>query len=118
MEEELLGEPAVKVEFQFLYGDGLAKPGLAIDLHEPREVLLTEAIHTLEVEILLTRHPAEHGFDGIAPAIAAVDDPLEHAHVFAEAGPEELARRVLAEPVDVENARRSRSIACACGASA
>jgi hypothetical protein len=36
----------------------------------------------------------------------AVDDPLQHAHVLAESGPDELAVGVLAEPVHVENARR------------
>ena len=36
----------------------------------------------------------------------AIDDPLEDAHVLAEAGPEELAFGVLAEPVDAEDARR------------
>ena len=36
----------------------------------------------------------------------AVDDPLQHAHVLAEAGPEELAVLVAAEPVDVEDPRR------------
>ena len=32
-------------------------------------------------------------------AVRAIDDPLQHAHVLAEAGPEELAVLVLAEPV-------------------
>ena len=41
-------------------------------------------------------------------AVRAVDDPLEHAHVLAEAGPEELAVLVLAEPVHQEDLRRVR----------
>ena len=36
----------------------------------------------------------------------AVDDPLQHAEVFAVAGPEELAVFVAAEPIDVEDPRR------------
>ncbi len=36
----------------------------------------------------------------------AVDDPLQDAEVVAEAGPEELAVLVAAEPVDVEDPRR------------
>src|SRR5207247_2150510 len=38
-------------------------------------------------------------------ALAAVDDPLQHPHVLAEAGPEEVAVVALAKPVDVEDAR-------------
>ena len=36
----------------------------------------------------------------------AVHDPLEHAHVFAEARPDEFAVGVFAEPVHMEDARR------------
>ena len=36
---------------------------------------------------------------------------LQHAHVLAEARPEELAALVLAEPVDAEDARRVRDLA-------
>ena len=45
------------------------------------------------------------GFDGCR-ALDPLDNPLQHAHVLAEARPEELAVVVLAEPVDAENARR------------
>jgi hypothetical protein len=39
-------------------------------------------------------------------ALAALEHPLQHAQVFAEARPQEFAGGILAEPVDVENARR------------
>ena len=39
-----------------------------------------------------------------------VDDPLEHAHVLAEPGPEEVAVVVTAEPVDAEDARRAGDV--------
>ena len=50
--------------------------------------------------------PADGGFFALGAAADAVDDPLEDAHVFAVAGPEEFAVLVFAEPVDVEDARR------------
>src|SRR5258708_5599285 len=37
--------------------------------------------------------------------MSAVHDPLQNPHVLAEAGPNEVAFFVLAEPVDVEDAR-------------
>ena len=40
--------------------------------------------------------------DGLALAGAAFEHPLEHPAVLAVAGPEKLAVRTLAEPVDVE----------------
>jgi hypothetical protein len=43
-----------------------------------------------------------------APSATAFDDPLQHAHVLAEAGPREFAVAVLAKPVDAEDARRMR----------
>ena len=46
--------------------------------------------------------------------VAAAEDPLEHARVLAEPGPEEVAVvGVLAEPVDVEDLRQLRAVALA-----
>ena len=47
----------------------------------------------------------------LALAVAAAEDPLEHARVLAEPGPQELAVVVLAEPVDVEDLRQLRAVA-------
>jgi len=35
--------------------------------------------------------------------VTSVEDPLHHSDVVSEAGPHELARSALAEPVDVEH---------------
>jgi hypothetical protein len=43
---------------------------------------------------------------GVAAAATAVDDPLQHPHVVAEARPGELAVGVGADPVDVEDLRQ------------
>src|SRR5580698_8413136 len=37
--------------------------------------------------------------------MSAVDNPFEHAHVFAESGPDESTVRVFAEPVHMEYRR-------------
>ena len=57
------------------------------------------------------RHQADRRLDRLALAVAAAEDPLEHAAVLAEAGPEELAVVVLAEPVDEEDPRQLRRVA-------
>ena len=63
------------------------------------------------------RHPADRRLARVGAAAAAVDDPLEHAHVLAEARPEKFAVVVLAEPVHVEDARRIGAVRGGCGAS-
>src|SRR6266852_1393441 len=40
-------------------------------------------------------------------AVGAVEQPLEHAQIFAITGPQEVAAGVFAEPVDHEDARRT-----------
>ena len=57
------------------------------------------------------RHEADRRLDRLAVAVAAAEDPLQHARVLAEAGPQELAVLVLAEPVDVEDPRQLRAVA-------
>ena len=47
----------------------------------------------------------ERRVHGLALAVTAAEDPLEHAAVLPEPGPEELAFAVLAKPVDVEDPR-------------
>ena len=56
-------------------------------------------------------HDADRGLDGLRLAVAAAEDPLEHAAVLAEPGPDELAVVVLAEPVDVEDLRQLVGVA-------
>ena len=58
------------------------------------------------VEILEPGHPPDAGFLRQGAAAHAVDDPLQHAHVLAEAGPHEPSVCVLPEPVHVEDLGR------------
>ena len=70
-------------------------------------------LEALGVDLALGRQQADRGLDRLGLAVAAAEDPLEHAAVLAEAGPEELAVGVFAEPVDVEDARQLRALALA-----
>ncbi len=58
------------------------------------------------VEILEAGHPPDPGLLRQGAAADAVDDPLQHAHVLAEAGPHEPPVGVLPEPVHVEDLGR------------
>ena len=53
---------------------------------------------------------ADGGLDRGGLAVDALDDPLQHAAVLAEARPQEAAVVVAAEPVDVEDARHLRGV--------
>src|ERR1044071_2433192 len=62
-------------------------------------------------EVFEARHDPERCLDSRGIALAAARDPLKHAHVLAEARPDELAFRVAAEPVHPEDLRRTREAA-------
>src|SRR6185312_6258754 len=68
-------------------------------------------VESLPVDIVVVGRPADGSLLAQSAAMDAVDDPLEDAHVLAEAGPEELALAVFAEPVDVKDAWSSGEIA-------
>ena len=53
--------------------------------------LLVGEVEALDVERLRRRHAADRRLDGGSRAIDALDDPLEHAAVLAEARPQEPA---------------------------
>ena len=63
-------------------------------------------ISAREVEVRLRGQVADRRFVRLDPAVAAFEDPLQHAQVVAVARPQELAVLVPAEPVDVEDARQ------------
>ena len=68
-------------------------------------------VEALPVDVFEVRSPADRRLLAEGAATDTVDDPLEDAHVFAVAGPEELAVIALAEPVDVEDARGTLPVA-------
>ncbi len=64
------------------------------------------------MNILVPGHPADGRFAAERAAMCAIDDPLQHAHVLAIAGPDELSFGVLTEPVHVEDARSLAEALC------
>src|SRR5690606_1106674 len=80
----------------------LLLPGRPVDRGDPRIQLLRE-LESGPIEILVARRDAEHVLDAVGPPLDAPDHPLEHAHVVAEARPDELAVLVGAEPVHAED---------------
>src|SRR6185369_7686666 len=80
---------------------------LRLDVLEIQQLQLLEAlagyVEAVEIDVLGARHPADDGFFRVGSSVRTLDDPFEDAHVFAEAGPHELAVVVLAEPIDVKN---------------
>ena len=81
------------------------RPALLIHVEDALERLFA-VIEPFEVDILRVGHIADRRLPRIHGARAALQDPFEHAHVVAEARPEEFAVRALTEPVDVEDLGR------------
>ncbi len=82
-----------------------AAPGCAVYFLQFVEGFAGE-VEALPVDVFVVWGPADGSFFADGAAADSVYDPLEDAHVFAIAGPEEFAVFVFAEPVDVEDAGR------------
>src|ERR1044071_4482373 len=80
-------------------------PAFAIYGHELIEFFRIK-VQTTPVDVLIAGHPAERTLDRITAAMNAIDNPLQHAHIFAESRPEKFSLLIDAEPVDQKNARR------------
>ena len=63
-----------------------------------------------QIDVLDLRQVADRGFLTADFARNAFQHPLQHAHVVAEARPQEVAAIALAEPVDVEDLRQLGAI--------
>src|SRR5437764_498366 len=82
----------------------LVLPGCEVNFGQRPEGRLAHA-HASPVDVLMSRHPSERRFHGTCATANTLDDPLEHAHVFAEPRPQELAAVTAAEPVDAKDVR-------------
>ena len=108
--DHLWGEMVVEGEEELFVAHDLLFPLRAVDGLEGVEGFARE-VEALPVDVVEVRGPANGGFFAERAAADTVDDPLEDAHVFAVAGPEEAAVGGFAEPVDVEDAGRGREVA-------
>ena len=64
VEQEFLRQLAIELERQIFVQNRLPAPGLAVDLHKLKEVLVGEAIHVLEVDVITARHTAQRAAHG------------------------------------------------------
>src|SRR5436190_20658400 len=95
---ELLEQLIVRLE--------LILPGCRVDARQLGILRWRKFFQPLPVQILEAGHGAERRLDAAPATLAALDDPLQHAHVFAEPRPDEFALGVAPEPVDAEDSRR------------
>src|SRR5687768_3730700 len=72
--------------------------------------LLRGHVQTGDVQGVRRRDVTDRRLDGSRGALEALDDPLEHAAVLAEARPQEAAVLVAPEPVHVEDPRQLRGV--------
>ena len=56
-----------------------------------------------QVDIVCVRNVTDRGLLSVDLTVTAIQDPVQNTQVVAEAGPQEVALVVLAEPVDVED---------------
>ena len=66
------------------------------------ELLLGKA-EAVPMDVLVARHPADGSFAAQGAAVCAIHHPLQHAHILAIAGPQELAVGILQEPIHMKN---------------
>jgi len=98
LEDEFLRQVRVEPHEQFVLLQQLAAPIFQVDGLRLAEAFPRVAGQSFQVEFTGVRHPAQRGFFRVGPAIAAVGNPLEHAHVFAKPGPEVGAVGIFAKP--------------------
>src|SRR5680860_1205016 len=79
----------------------LLGPGFVVDPEQLLDVALGQ-VEPVEVERIRGREQPDRGVNGIRLALDPAYDPLDHARVLAEAGPDEAAVLTLAEPVHLE----------------
>lgn len=102
LQKEFLGHGIIEVDEELGLSCQLGAPFVAVELHAGIEVRFGEALQTIGVEVFVVRQPADLGFVADSMTLAAVEHPLDYAHILAEARPEELVVLVFAEPVDVK----------------
>src|SRR3990170_6448014 len=84
-------QAAAQLLQQLVVREHFLVPGGLVDARDLLVPLARELLQAAPIEVLEPRHDAERGVDAAGAALAAPDDPLQHAHVLAKAGPDELA---------------------------
>src|SRR5574344_2795115 len=105
---QLRGQPLTQTGKVLSMRLQLDLPILQVQRHDAGKCLWREG-QPLPGQVFVARAQAKRAFLPLGLTGQAIQHPLEHAHVFAVARPEELALGVLAEPVHTVDAGRSRS---------
>src|SRR5690242_16860195 len=100
-------EPIVKVEKQLFVSKHFVPPSFAIECLQLFKSLFRK-IAPLPFNVFVMRYPPDWRFLSERATVRTVDDPLQHAHVFAETRPHEVPILVFAEPVHMKDLRRFR----------
>ena len=103
--DHLRRQVVVQVDEQFLVAEDFLAPRGAVHFLHLLEILARE-VESRPFHVVEVGRPADGRLLAAYATVHAIHDPLEHAHVLAEARPQEFAVVALAEPVDVEDARR------------
>src|SRR6266478_3231581 len=96
--EQFFGHNAAqRIEELFVLGQ-LLRPFFMIDSENFRDAFVID-VEFGEIEIMRARQPTDRRFERTASSFAAVNNPFEHAHVFAVTRPEKLALPSSANPL-------------------
>ena len=87
----------------------LLRPHCAVQRGHTGKLRLAKR-QALPLQIAIARGDAKGGFLALGLALQALQQPVQHAHVFAVAGPDELAVRPFAKPVHAVNARQGGTL--------
>src|SRR5215212_2896341 len=101
---KLLGDAVAEAVVEVLDVGDLLAPALHVDPEQLGHPGVVEA-EAVGVEGVGGGQQADRGRHGVSVARHPLEDPLQHPAVVTEAGPQELAVGVLAEPVDEEDLR-------------
>jgi hypothetical protein len=105
--EQFLWHGVVEFQEKLILACDFLQKVLPAEFHGGIELGFAESVEALDAEILPVGGPADRGFVTGNPALASFDDPFEDSEVFAESWPQELSFGVFAEPVNVEDPRKS-----------
>src|SRR5688500_13138725 len=97
----------MKVDKQLFMPDQFLLPRSPVNCLKLLEIFAGK-IEAAPIDGFIVGRPADRRLLALRAPANAVDDPFQDPHILAEARPKEPAFAVLAEPVDVEDARRYR----------
>src|SRR4051812_15740692 len=103
---QALGHVRLKSVEKFRLAFEFRFPLFRLDREEFAELRIVDVIDPDQAKVFPLRNESNRRFVCPRAAFASIDDPLQHVHVFAKAGPEKLSVGAFPEPVYVEDQGR------------